>query len=44
MFYPFRKEPDLLGCTSGTYVEKLAEQQVCDIVNVNKQLFEPFVT
>ena len=24
------------------YVDKLSEQQVCNIVNVNKQLFEPF--
>ena len=35
MFYPFRKESDLLGST-------LAEQQVRDTVNVNKQQFEPF--
>ena len=42
MFYPFRKESDLFGSNSGTYVETLTEQQVRDMVNINKQLFEPF--
>ena len=40
MFYPFRKENEL--CINGSYMTKLNELGVTDIVNVNKQRFEPY--
>ena len=42
MFYPFRNEQHLISANSGTYSEKLQEPGVTDIVNRNKQIFEPF--
>ena len=41
MFYPFRKESDLLSSNS-SYSEKLLEPSVLDIVNINKQICEPY--
>ena len=42
MFYPFRNEDDLKSGNSGTYHEKLQEPGVLDVVNRNKQIFEPY--
>jgi len=42
MFYPFRKESELLNENSGTYTEKLLEDGVLDILNRNKIICEPF--
>ena len=42
MFYPFRNEQDLQSVNSGTYSEKLREPGIIDIVNRNKQVFEPY--
>ena len=42
MFYPFRNEQDLMSDNSGTYCEKLQEPGVIDIINRNKQVFEPY--
>ena len=42
MFYPFRKESDLCSVESGTYMEKLCDPVIKNIVNENKQKFEPF--
>ena len=42
MFYPFCNEQHLISDNSGTYSEKLQELGVIDIVNRNKQIFEPF--
>ena len=41
MFYPFRNEQDLKSNITGTYSEKLREPGVIDIINTNKQIFEP---
>ena len=40
MFYPFRNENEL--CINGSYMTKLNELGVTDIVNVKKQKFEPY--
>ena len=42
MFYPFHNEQHSISDNSGTYSEKLQEPGVIDIVNRNKQIFEPF--
>ena len=42
MFYPFRDENDLKSPHTGTYSDKLLEDDVIEIVNRNKQRFEPF--
>ena len=42
MFYPFRKETELLSERSGTYTEKLLENGVLEVVNRNKRICEPF--
>ena len=39
MYYPFRSEAQLLD---GTYVEKLSQPGVLDIINENKQKIEPY--
>ena len=41
MFYPFRDEAELCTTPSGTYMEKLLDPVVQEIVNRNKQRFEP---
>jgi len=41
LFYPFRKESDLLSLNSKTYIEKLNETNATTIVNKNKCKFEP---
>ena len=42
MFHPFRNEQDLMSDNSETYCEKLQEPGVIDIINRNKQVFEPY--
>ena len=42
MFYPFRNEEHLKSSNSGTFTEKLQEPGVLSVVNINKQMFEPF--
>ena len=42
MFYPFRNEEHLKSSNSGTFSEKLQEPGVLNVVNRNKQIFEPF--
>ena len=42
MFYPFRNEQNLKYADSGSYCEKLQEPGILDIVNRNKQVFEPY--
>ena len=42
LYLPFRNEDDLKSSKSGTYIEKLNEPGVLDIINANKQMFEPF--
>ena len=42
MFYPFRSENELNSTPSRTYSEKLAKQEVLQIVNQNKQTCEPY--
>ena len=42
MFFPFRKESDLCSTESGTYMEKLCDPIVKNIVNDNRIKFEPF--
>ena len=42
MFFPFRKESELISDEFGTYMGKLNEPEVLDVVNINKQKFEPF--
>ena len=42
MFYPFRNEQDLKSKNTATYSEKLQEPGVLDIINRNKQVFEPY--
>ena len=41
LFYPFRKEEDLLS-ENGSYVEKLSEPGVTNIIVMNQQRIEPF--
>ena len=41
MLYPFRNEQDLKSNITETYSEKLREPGVIDIINTNKQIFEP---
>ena len=40
MFYPFRTEDDL--CLNNSYMNMLYEPGVIDIINTNKQKFEPY--
>ena len=42
MYYPFPNEQDLKAFNSGMYTEKLTEAGILDIINANKQVFEPF--
>ena len=42
MFYPFRNENDLKSNITGSYSEKLQEPGVIDVINRNKQVFEPY--
>jgi len=41
-FYPFRSEAELLSNEFQTYVGKLNEPGVVDIVNLNKSRIEPY--
>jgi len=40
LFYPFRKETDLL--TNNSYCETLLQSGVMDIVSINRKVFEPY--
>ena len=42
MFYPFRNEEHLKSSNLGTFSEKLQDPGILDIVNRNKQIFEPY--
>ena len=42
MFCPFRNESELLCSETGTYMEKLNEPGITDIINQNRTTFEPF--
>ena len=42
MYYPLRNEAELFGKESGAYTEKLSEPGIIDIVNQNKQIFQPY--
>ena len=42
LFYPFRKESELLCEENMTYVSKLNNKEVLDVVNRNKVIFEPW--
>ena len=42
MFYPFRSEQELKSNDTGSYVEKLQEAGVIDVINRNKLVFEPY--
>ena len=42
MFYPFRSEEDLKSADSNTYSDKLKEPSVMDLINRNKNIFEPY--
>ena len=42
MFYPFRNESELNSTSSGTYTEKLMNDDVLAIVNTNKRICEPY--
>ncbi|XP_057292445.1 uncharacterized protein LOC130621150 [Hydractinia symbiolongicarpus] len=42
LFYPFRKESDLLSEVGNSYVVKLNDPEVLSIVNENKARFEPW--
>ena len=44
MYYPFRDEKVLLSENPPTYVSKLSEPGVIDVVNQNYSLFETFAT
>ena len=39
LFYPFRREEDLKH--NGSYCSKLAVDEVLEVVNVNRKVFEP---
>ena len=41
-FFPFRSEEELLGGHLSTYQRKLAEPGVLDIIDNNRQKFEPY--
>ena len=41
LFYLFRYEKDLLSCFPPMYQNKLQEEQVKDVTNINKMKFEP---
>ena len=41
-FYPFRNESDLLCEENLTYVSKLNDEEVTNIANRNKMIFEPW--
>ena len=43
MFYPFRKELELLSQPNKSYIDKLNEPDVISVVNSNKARFEPWV-
>ena len=42
MSYPFRNEDDLRSSDTGLYMDKLLEEEVLNIVNHNKEIFEPY--
>ncbi|XP_057310266.1 uncharacterized protein LOC130648243 [Hydractinia symbiolongicarpus] len=42
MYYPFRSECELRGKECGTYMEKLHEPGVLEIINRNKQVIQPY--
>ena len=42
MFYPFRKEADLMSAEPGMYMDRLNEASVITTIYANKQSFEPF--
>ena len=42
LYYPFRSEDELVSQNSQTYIEKLQEPGVIDVINTNKTLIEPF--
>ena len=42
LFYPFRRECDLLSQSSNTYLGKLNEPDVMLVVNQNKEKYEPW--
>jgi len=42
MFYPFRKESELVSPESNTYIGKLNEIDVANVINSNKLKFEPW--
>ena len=42
MYYPFRNEKELLSGDAPTYVSKLSEPGVIEVVNQNHSLVEPF--
>ena len=42
LFYPFRSENELLAGNPPSYQSKLCEASVLEVVNSNKQKFEPF--
>ena len=41
-FFPFRQETELKSNLTGSYIEKLHEPGVTDIIDRKKQQFEPF--
>ena len=42
LFYPFRDEKELLSGVSPLHQNKLQEQGVQNVVNINKISFEPY--
>ena len=42
LFYPFRDEKELLSGFPPIYKTKLQEEEVQDVVNINKMEFEPY--
>ena len=42
LFYPFRKESELLSLEQSTYSAKLNEPAVLQVVNINKKKYEPW--
>ena len=42
LFYPFRKETDLLSCSDSSYVTMLNSKYILAKVDYNKQIFEPW--
>ena len=42
LFYPFRDEKELLSGFPSMYQNKLKEERVQDVININKMKFEPY--